>query len=409
MIQKKRLLICIVTIGLLFCLGGCQEEKEELPVLAQPEELVKPSGEDPFSRETEKEPAKSGSAENEGQTEDSAISDPDQATEEELPKDIYITITAAGDCSLGNYKGQDYSYSFCQTYEQENNPGYFLENVKELFSDDDMTIVNLEGVLTDSTQVMPGRTYNISGPPEYVKILTEGSVEAVSMANNHRLDYGEDGTLDTVAALEEEQIVYAYDNNVGMLELPDKEIKIGFVSVNAINNGAAVEKQVKEGLEKLKEEGADLLLVCCHWGIERDNFPNGVQQNLGRKCIDWGADLVIGHHPHVLQGIEEYNGKFILYSLGNFSFGANRNPTDKDTMIYRQTFRFVDGVKQEDGEARVIPCKVSSISDRNNYQPTPAMEEEWTRIIEKVNRFSEPFGVALDEDGYCKRAVPKAE
>ena len=117
----------------------------------------------------------------------------------------------------------------------------------ELFSDDDMTIVNLEGVLTESTAIMPGRTYNISGPPEYAKILTEGSVEAVSMANNHRLDYGDNGTLDTVAALEQEQIVYAYDNNVGMLELQDKEIKIGFVSVNAVNNGAAVEQQVQEG------------------------------------------------------------------------------------------------------------------------------------------------------------------
>ena len=407
--QKKRLLTCMVTIGLVFCLAGCQEDKEELPVLAQPEELVVPSGEEDSLQETEEAPAKSGLAEDEGQTEDSAISNPEAATKEELSKDIYITITAAGDCSLGNYHGQDYSYSFRQTYEQENNPGYFLENVKELFSDDDMTIVNLEGVLTESTAIMPGRTYNISGPPEYVKILTEGSVEAVSMANNHRLDYGDNGTLDTVAALEQEQIVYAYDNNVGMLELQDKEIKIGFVSVNAVNNGAAVEQQVQEGLEKLKEDGADLLLVCCHWGIESDNFPNGVQQNLGHKCIDWGADLVIGHHPHVLQGIEEYNGKFILYSLGNFSFGANRNPKDKDTMIYRQTFHFVDGVKQEDGEARVIPCKVSSINDRNNYQPTPAMEEEWTRIIEKVNRFSEPFGVILDEDGYCKRAITEAK
>ena len=123
--QKKRLLTCMVTIGLVFCLAGCQEDKEELPVLAQPEELVVPSGEEDSLQETEEAPAKSGLAEDEGQTEDSAISNPEAATKEELSKDIYITITAAGDCSLGNYHGQDYSYSSDRPMSRRIIPGIF--------------------------------------------------------------------------------------------------------------------------------------------------------------------------------------------------------------------------------------------------------------------------------------------
>ena len=96
--------------------------------------------------------------------------------------------------------------------------------------------------------------------------------------------------------------------------------------------------------DRLREEGADLVIACCHWGIEGDHYPNDYQQKLAHQVIDWGADLLVGTHPHVLQGMELYNGKMICYSLGNFCFGGNRNPKDKDTAIYEQTFTFVDGV-----------------------------------------------------------------
>lgn len=108
---------------------------------------------------------------------------------------------------------------------------------------------------------------------------------------------------------------------------------------------------------------------------------------------------MLGHHPHVLQGIEEYNGKYIVYSLANFSFGANRNPVDKDTMIFQQTFTFLDGEKQETMDAKVIPCSVSSVSERNNFQPTPLDGEEAARVIERLNTYSEEFGVVIGEDG----------
>jgi poly-gamma-glutamate synthesis protein (capsule biosynthesis protein) len=261
-----------------------------------------------------------------------------------------------------------------------------------------MTIVNLEGVLTDSENRQPDRTYNIKGAPEYVQILTEGSVEAVSFSNNHRQDYGEEGTSDTIDLLEDAEIMFAYDSTVGYYVKED--ITIGFVSVNESTQGKGVEKYLEQGIAALKETDADIILACCHWGTERDYYPEVYQQELGKKCIDWGADLVIGHHPHVLQGVEEYKGKFIVHSLGNFCFGANRNPTDKDTMIFQQTFRFVDGVRQEDREIKVIPCRISSVSNRNDYCPTPAEGEEAIRIIGRINEFSKDMGVQFTDQGY---------
>ncbi len=314
--------------------------------------------------------------------------------------EISITISAAGDVTLGNYVGQDYAWSFREMWTQQS-PSYFLENVSDIFVSDDMTIVNLEGPLTDAEKRREEQTYCIFGDPEFADILTEGSVEAVSMANNHRLDYYEQGTADTVAALEERGIVYAYDRNFGMYET--KGIRIGFISVNEVGQGAAVEKILEEGIASLREQGADLVVANCHWGIERENIPEEYQQSLGRKCIDMGADLVLGHHPHVLQGIEAYKGKYIVYSLGNFCFGANRNPADKDCIIFQQTFVFREGVLEEGSEARIIPCLISSVKSRNDYRPTPAKEEDAERILGRMNEYSAAFGVQTDGEGNLRQ------
>lgn len=320
------------------------------------------------------------------------------ATEE--PSEISITISAAGDVTLGNHQEQEYAYSFRQAYDQAEDKSIFFQNVYDIFSQDDMTLVNLEGPLTLSDNRREGQVYSIKGDPSYVELLTLGSIEAVSMANNHRLDYGEQGSLDTVEALKNAGIVYAYESNVGIYET--KGIRIGFVAVNEVSQGSTVEKTLQDGIGTLKEQGVDLILACCHWGVEKDNYPESYQQTLGRKCIDWGADLVIGHHPHVLQGIEEYQGKYILYSLGNFCFGANRNPSDKDTVIFQQTFTFVDGNRQEDKNIRIIPCSVSSVSTRNDFRPTPARGEDAERIINRMNEYSANYRVAFSEEGYLK-------
>lgn len=329
---------------------------------------------------------------NETESESAAAADGSEETEDV----VTITISAAGDVTLGNHQEQEYAYSFRQMYDNEGD-AYFLENVQYIFENDDCTIVNFEGVLTYAEEKQE-KTYNMKGDPAYIGVLTEGSVEAVSFANNHRLDYLERGSSDTVALFEENDIVYAYDRITGIYET--KDIRIGIVSVNEVSQGAAVEKYLMEGIAALREDDADLIVACCHWGVERENYPEDYQQELGKKCIDWGADLVLGSHPHVLQGIEVYKGHFIVYSLANFCFGGNRNPEDKDTMIFSQTFTFIDGVLQDDITARVIPCSVSSVAGRNDFRPTPAEGKEYNRILDRINTYSEPFSVWFGEDGY---------
>ncbi len=397
---------CVRIVGMLVCIGtlsGCGDDLDAVMPLwssgtqkeQDKQQEKQPQGLEDIAEKVVKEEAI--------QPEPTETTQPEGMEQSNTQEETTITISAVGDVTLGNHHMQDYAYSFRQTFDTVEDEGYFFENVYDIFSADDMTLVNLEGVFTLSEQINEGRTYNIKGDPEYVKILTAGSVEAVSMGNNHRLDYGEEGSRDTVEALESEGIVYAYDNNIGIYET--KGIRIGYVSVNEASQGKAVEKIMQNGIDKLKEEGVDLILACCHWGTEREYYPEEYQQTFGRLCIDWGADLVIGHHPHVLQGIEEYQGKYIIYSLGNFCFGANRNPSDKDTMIFTQTFTFVEGEKTEDTTVRIIPCSLSSVATRNDFKPTVAVGEEAERIINKINDFSREYGVEFDKDGYIAGKV----
>lgn len=375
--KRRKRRIFLSAAMLIFLLCGCGAD----PSAAVPTEGTVPES----------------TAENPAETaEETAIST--EATETTVPEPqiVTLTITAAGDVTLGNHAGQGYEGTFREMYDKKDN-AYFLQNVKDIFEADDMTIVNFEGVLTFCDDLVE-KEFNMKGDPEYIGILTEASVEAVSFGNNHRLDYGQQGSDDTVAAFEEAGIVYAYDNITGIYET--QGIRIGFVSVNEVYDGNAVEAYLEDGIRYLREEEqVNLVIACCHWGEERENYPEDYQKELGHKCIDWGADLVLGAHAHVLQGVEVYKERFIVYGLANFCFGGNRNPKDKDTMIFQQTFTFVDGVKQEGQEAKVIPCSVSSVSYRNDFCPTPADGEEYTRILGRINEYSSPFGVAFDEEG----------
>ena len=141
-----------------------------------------------------------------------------------------------------------------------------------------------------------------------------------------------------------------------------------------------------------------------HWGIEGNHAPESTQVDLAHAAIDAGCDLVIGGHPHVLQGVERYNDRYILYSMGNFCFGGNANPSDKNTMMFENGSLVAD----EDAlsKAWVVPCSVSSASSRNNYQPTPLAGDEGTAVVEKLNGYSSKlsgdaatFSTTLGDDG----------
>ena len=302
-----------------------------------------------------------------------------------LPEaEVSITVSVVGDCTLGTDERFNYSTSLNRYYEL-NGPAYFFKSVKSIFEADDLTIANLEGTFTSSTSRVD-KTYAFKGPAEFVNILTEGSVEAVTVANNHSRDYGAQSLVDTKKTLDDAGVVHFGYDETAVVDV--KGIKVGLVGIYELIDGVGRSQQVKNNIAKVKADGADIVIVIFHWGIERDATPDRNQTTLGRLAIDEGADLVCGHHPHVLQGIETYKGKSIVYSLGNFCFGGNSNPSDKDTMIFQQTFTVTkDGVKV-DNVTNIIPCSLSSVKTRNDYQPTPVTGSEATRILNKIRERS---------------------
>lgn len=314
---------------------------------------------------------------------DSQNTDSSNAT---VSSPVSLTLSVVGDCTLGTDETFDYDTSLNAYYENYG-ADYFLQNVKDIFSTDDLTIANFEGTLTDSDE-REDKTFAFKAPASYASILTGGSVEAVNTANNHSHDYGEQSFNDTLAALDDAGIVHFGYDETAVMDV--KGIKVGLVGIYELYDHLEREQQLKDNIAKVKADGAQLIVVIFHWGNETETVPDSSQTTLGRIAIDEGADLVCGHHPHVLQGIETYKGKNIVYSLGNFCFGGNSSPSDMDTMIYQQTFTIdADGVKK-DNVTNIIPCSISSAAydGYNNYQPTPAEGDEATRILGKINERS---------------------
>ena len=314
---------------------------------------------------------------------DSQNTDSSNAT---VSSPVSLTLSVVGDCTLGTDETFDYDTSLNAYYENYG-ADYFLQNVKDIFSTDDLTIANFEGTLTDSDE-REDKTFAFKAPASYASILTGGSVEAVNTANNHSHDYGEQSFDDTLAALDDAGIVHFGYDETAVMDV--KGIKVGLVGIYELYDHLEREQQLKDNIAKVKADGAQLIVVIFHWGNETETVPDSNQTTLGRIAIDEGADLVCGHHPHVLQGIETYKGRNIVYSLGNFCFGGNSSPSDMDTMIYQQTFTIdADGIKK-DNVTNIIPCSISSAAydGYNNNQPTPAEGDEATRILGKINERS---------------------
>lgn len=291
-----------------------------------------------------------------------------------------ITISAAGDFTLGT----DENYNFADSFVNEataNGLPYFAEGIKHIFQNDDLSTVNLETTLTNATQKAE-KKFRFKGDPSYAQILELAGIEAVNLANNHIRDYLQQGYDDTITSLENEEIGYFGYEHKYITTV--KDIKIGALGYEGWRDTAEIRNQVAADIQELRDQGAQIILVHYHWGVERQYVPTESQQTLACFTIDSGADLILGHHPHVLQGIEEYNGKFIVYSLGNFMFGGNRNPSDKDTFVFQQTFHLKNGEMMDTKEINVIPFSISSVTHRNNYQPIELTGTERDRVKQKI-------------------------
>lgn len=325
----------------------------------------------------------------------------DNEGDEEIAEPVYIKenvtikISALGDVALGQDMSFNYTDSFGYVFEkQEGNYEYFFSNVVDVLSQDDLTIANLETTLSVEREKAEkydyGNNYWFIGKPEYANILRAGSVETVNLANNHTYDYGQAGYDSTRAALKEAGVGYFGYDDVLIKDI--KGIKIGMIGFNQLGRYEegldmnVFKNEVKEQIENLRER-CDLLIANFHWGEEYKYVNNALQQELAYLAVDSGADLVIGHHPHFLQPIEKYKGKYICYSLGNFCYGGVKKPKDGDydTVIYQQDFVFdSNNVLQPVEEPMIIPCSISSSNGFNDYRPKLAVEPQFSRVCEKM-------------------------
>ena len=313
------------------------------------------------------------------------------APEETLPEEIAspepagnqdrFLLTFAGDCTFGANANNYYAQlGFVKTIGDDY--GYPFRNVLSYMENDDFTMVNLEGPLCDDGYPTNGN-HVFHGPTAYVNILSQNSVEAVSLANDHTDDYGVAGYDTTCSVLNDAYISYVETDSSQIVTL-ESGLTIGLYATNYIK----VDKDALVAqITALKEQAVDLIIYVPHWGVEGSYRPTNEQTELAHLAIDSGANIVYGTHPHVLQPVEEYNGGVIFYSLGNFSYGGNSSPKDLDTAIIQQEVHFqADGTIQL-GERTLIPCSISSQGGINNYQPTPYSLDsaEYNRAMSKLD------------------------
>lgn len=298
----------------------------------------------------------------------------------ETPEDAPFTIdlSIAGDCLLATYRGQYYAGSFSD-YAASQPSSYFFEKVRHIFSADDFTLVNLENVLTDRPLAErdkgEGTAYWFKAPAANARILTDGGVEAVSLANNHTGDYGPQGFADTAAAVEAAGLPFGTNEQTVYLE------KNGFI-IAVICHGLWNEGQASQIVRRIEEASAqsDYQIVLYHGGAEGVHQPEDWRVRASRRLADAGADLVLGSHPHVLQPEEVYNGVPIVYSLGNFCYGGNRSPENR-TVIYKVLLTVEDG-RVVSQATDMVPCYVYTGST-NNWQPAPITDEaERQRVLD---------------------------
>lgn len=293
-----------------------------------------------------------------------------------------FTVTVAGDTTLGSTDDLRKRADCFENVYAEKGAAWFFSGTQELFAGDDLTLVNFEGTITESND-KKDKKFNFKAPAEYTDILTLGSVEAANIANNHIVDYGDAGEADTVAALEGAGIVVSGNGKLGIFE--KNGVKVGMTGYCFPYKNES--KDISKDVAALREAGCQIVIASFHWGSEyREDFTRE-QRMIGRQAIKAGADIVVGHHPHIVQGIEGYEDTYILYSLGNFIFGGNVDPDDRDAYAARLTFTVYED-HCDAPEVTIVPLRLTELEDGTDYRPVIAGGEEAERIVSRILRRS---------------------
>lgn len=295
------------------------------------------------------------------------------------PTPEHILVSFIGDCTLGEalaWNGSDIGFDAVIDGDYE----YCFSQSVHILEQDDMTLANLEGALTDEIYHLD-KEFVFGSPMEYVQILQNGSIEAVNLANNHTYDYLDAGYLDTTNTLDEAGIVWSDEVTIATYEV--RGVIIGMAGTSMPINQQAM----YNAIDQMRAIGCNIIIISCHWGDERDYTPNDDQIVMGHNLIDYGADIVIGTHPHRLQPIELYNGHYIAYCLSNFVFGGNTGLSDPDTCILQCEF-VMDPTNTYCVEynLNVIPYCQTSSAPSNDYCPMPYDwgSTDYYRVMERL-------------------------
>lgn len=310
-----------------------------------------------------------------------------------------VVISSVGDCTLGTDDKFTFNTMPAVLKKNNNDYSYFFKNVSSIFKSDDFTTANLETTLTNSNKKRykgSGTTYNFKASPDYAKALTSAGIDSVNISNNHIYDYGDQGISDTIATLNDNNIKYFGEGHKLITEI--KGIKFGFLGYTGFSDSSDFLQTMKNDIQYLKSQNC-IVILNIHWGVENQYKQNAVQTHIAHTAIDSGADLIIGHHPHVVENLEVYKGKLICYSLGNFCFGGNSNPSDKDTFIIQSKFSFTNN-NLNSYSFKLIPCSISSVSYINDYCPTPMSGNAKINFLNKINSLSSGLNFKISDDFY---------
>lgn len=310
-----------------------------------------------------------------------------------------VNLTFVGDVILTGH---------VETRLKENGYDFPYAHVHPYFQQDDFTVANLETPVTKNGTPAPNKEFVYKSPPEAIPAMKEAGIDLVNLANNHSMDQGESGLLDTFQVLEDNGLeyvgagpdakrayapVYVERNGIRMAFFGFSRV-VPNVSWYAGKNkpGIAVSYDPAKAVEAIQQARgqADLVIVIAHWGKEREDYPVDHQMELSRAYINAGADLVIGGHPHVLQGFEQYNEKWIAYSLGNFIFTRSHDPKTWETMVLQASC-----TKTGDCQLKMLPHHAEL------GQAVPMNEENSQALRQRIESLSKD--VQILPDGSVRR------
>jgi poly-gamma-glutamate capsule biosynthesis protein CapA/YwtB (metallophosphatase superfamily) len=305
-----------------------------------------------------------------------------------------VSILAVGDVMAGGSMSP---------WVNDSGPDYPFANTGSLIRQADIAICNLEAPYGTKGKPFKKR-FTFLVPPRMAAGIRGAGFDVVAMANNHMMDYGPEPLKVTLALLDSLGLAHS---GAGMNLAEARKaavverngIKVAFLSYSRVNpsqfwatakragTAPATEKLVAQDIQKARQM-ADLVVVSFHWGAELMETPKKYQKDLAHLCVDQGADLVLGHHPHILQGLEVYKGKLIAYSLGNFAFGSrSRKCTESVILIAKMD---ADGLKQ----IQLIPLCVDN--NKIFFRPTEVTGQAGYRILENLARLSKGLGLVFE-------------